>query len=136
LQAMYNIFATPTPPTLVELETINLPQGIQMDAPQPVRVVRNFFPTNQIYSCALLAFKTPFARTYMNTGCNSSSFDSNDDYQKIINYATNSSGYPTSTDSYMVITLRNPEGTKNRKVLIRGVTGVICPTLDGVTCSP
>lgn len=150
LQALYNITATPTPPSLVDVETFKLPIGVRLATPAPVKIYRTVTPLVQpdpsvsAVTCSLIAFKAPFARTFFNgyvtdvylpdTGCSYRNLN-NDDYQKLLNYVVNVDGNRTSTDSYAVIQLTDTTGTKIKKVLVRGVTGVICPTQDGVTCS-
>jgi len=143
LQAIYNITATPTPPTLVDVESYQLPLGVQFASTSPVTVYRNVLPNVQTGACALVGFKSPYARAYFNgyvsdissnTGCTFNNF-MGDDYLTILNYVANVDNYRTSTDSYAVIQLTDSTGTKVKKVLIRGVTGVICSTQDGVTCS-
>lgn len=137
LQAIYNIFATPTLPTLVDtIETFQLPPGVVLAAsPSPVTIYRGPLST-QSNACGLVAFKAPFAKVYLNSGCNFNNFaSSNDDYGSLLSYVANIESSHTSADSYAAIVLTDSSGTNRRQVLIRGVTGVICPTLDGQSCS-
>jgi prepilin-type N-terminal cleavage/methylation domain-containing protein len=145
LQALYNITATPTLPTLVRnVETYNFPKGVQLSSTSPVTIYRDpsYGPTTQSGTCALVAFKAPFARVYLNgyiaskptSGCTDNG-GINDDYANLMNFVVNVTNNNTSTDSYAVITITDTTGLKSKKVLIRGVTGVVCPTQDGVSCS-
>ncbi|MDE2312088.1 MAG: prepilin-type N-terminal cleavage/methylation domain-containing protein [Patescibacteria group bacterium] len=135
LQTMYNITATPTPPTLVpSAETYVLPPGVQVSS-TPVTIYRSKLPTTQTTACSLVAFKTPFAKVYLNSGCNFVNFNSGDDYQGLINYVTNVDNIDASTDSTAIINLTDNTGKYSRQVMVRGATGIICPTTDGVNCS-
>lgn len=142
LQALYNINATPTLPQLVDVESFNLPGGVKFGS-SPVTINRNVTPLIQTGACSLIAFKAPYARVYLNgfvsdasanTGCTKNDLVT-DDYAKLMQYVTNSDNYRTSTDSSAVIQLSDNSGQKIKKVLIRGVTGLICATQDGVNCS-
>lgn len=138
LQAMYNIFATPTPAVLLpKVESFTFPIGVSLSS-IPITIHRdnlNVSPVTQPSSCGLVAFKAPFARAYLNSGCNVNNFQPNsDDYESLRSFITNTDSNHTSTDSYAVITLVDSTGTKSRMVMIRGASGVICPTSDGVTC--
>lgn len=141
LQSIYNIFATSTTPTMLTVETYQLPAGVFLASPTPVTIYRSVIPLTQTGPCAMVAFKTPFARIYLNgfisypnTGCRFNNFI-NDDYINLLNFVINVPNYTTSSDSYAVITLTDSSQTKTRKVMVRGVTGVICPTQDGISCS-
>ncbi len=134
LQAMYNVTSSPV---LVDVENYIMPPGIQVSS-TPIRIYApaGITPSVQAPACGLLAFGSPFAKVYLNAGCNISNFQPLvDDYANIINYVTNVNNYHTTTDSYAVITLTDAGGTKFRQVMVRGVSGVICPTKDGATCS-
>ncbi len=148
LGALYNITATPT--LVSNFETYQLPPGVRLSASNPVTIYRptGITPPTTTPSCALLGFKAPYAKIYMNgdfsgdvTGdangsCHFTSPSlATDDYGHILQYVTNVANYPVTTDSSMVITLTNADGTKFRKVMVRGVTGVVCPTQDNSTCS-
>jgi prepilin-type N-terminal cleavage/methylation domain-containing protein len=135
LQAVYNIFATPTLPTLVDnIETYRLPAGIQVAA-APLTIYRSPY-TVQTPACGLVAFKAPFARVYLNSGCNFNNFNgSGDDYNSLLQYVVNTENSHTSADSYAVIQVTDTKSNKSRYVLVRGVTGVICPAAYDVPTS-
>lgn len=139
LQAMYNIFATPTPPTLVTVEDYKLPDGVKFSSSSALTIYRDVFPATVAVPCGLVAYKAPFGKVYLNAGCNTTSpaFGSDDDYASLMNYVVNVAGADshTSTDSSAVIKLTDDTGKREKKVLIRGVTGLICPTVDETNCS-
>ncbi len=136
LQAIYNASATPTPPGLVSVESYTLPPGVQVSStPVTITMEDSTVPHVQAAGCSLLGFSAPFAQVYFNAGCVSNNFQSGDDYANILNYVVNTSGYNTTTDSYAVITLADSSGLNIRQVMVRGVSGIICPTKDGVSCS-
>lgn len=141
IQALYNVSSSPQ--YLVDIETVNLPLNINIAASNPVVITRSKNPLTQTpSSCALVAFATPFAKTYLNDGCamggtvgNPTLVGSNpstDDYKKIINFVKNndcvSNTPPTCTvsvDSKMTITLTSKDGTLSRTVTINGINGAI-----------
>lgn len=148
IQALYNVSSSPS---LVDVETINLPPNIQF-APMPPSTYainvnpRPLNPTNQpIYTgCALIAFAEPFGKVIFNDGCSPvnptmpySLVLSDDYYSKIINFQNNvacdgNNGSPpgppvcsASTDSSMVITLSDAKKTIFRTVTINAITGAV-----------
>ena len=140
-------------PALEDVETINLPSGVKLTN---VSVSRQSNPVTQtIYTnCAIAAFVAPFGKIIFNDGCTPTDSSpspavlnaSDDYYAKVINFLSNvacdaNNGNPpnpticsASTDSIMTLTLSNGDNTLSNKILINGITGVICPTLDGATC--
>lgn len=141
IQALYNVSSSPQ--YLVDVETINLPKNIKIATSNPLVITRAKSPTTQNpSSCALVAFATPFAKTYLNDGCAMGgtvgnptivgSNPSSDDYKKIINFVKNndcvSNTPPTcsvSVDSKITITLTNSDGTLSRTVSVNGITGAV-----------
>jgi len=124
IEGLYNV---QTPPIqLRDVESIKLPDGIKLSAP----LVNNASTT-----CALLAFKLPFADILADTSCvgGPPTVGGTDDYQKIISFIANNSGTVTN-DSKIVFTLQDQTGTLTRKVLVNSITGVVCPTTDNSTC--
>ncbi len=125
IQGMYNVKTTP--PMLQNAETISLPTGI---------TISKITVKGTQTACALVAFQLPYAKILNNTACTGAppTVNSGDDYQKFINFITNNSATTVTTDFIVVITLQGSSGTS--KVLINGLTGVVCPTSDDVTCLP
>ena len=127
IEALYN---TKNPPsggtgTLVDIETVNLPQGIVIrsiaaSAPNP-----NANPT-----CALLVFQLPFSKIITNTSCTADAAQTpplvkgGDDYDKVIKFLYNN-GTSVSRDTKTTITLANDTGSISRWVTLNGVTGLV-----------
>ena len=126
LEGMYNV---KNPPAQVQdIETINLPQNIVIGSV----TVNGGSPLN----CILLAYQLPFATILVNSSCNGTEpglVTTGDDYNKISNFIVNN-GATVTSDSKIVITLKDKNGALSNKTLINGTTGVICPTSDGLTC--
>lgn len=148
LQAIYN--ANSSPQYLQDIETIALPNNIRLAAVNPLVISRSSLPNVQApAACGLAAFAAPFAKIYLNDGCSQTGPPGNpypladsDGYQNILRFVANtdclSPGNPAvcnaSADSLMVVTLTNASNTVVRKVLINGITGAVCPSLDGTSC--
>jgi hypothetical protein len=112
-----------------KLETYQLPSGIQVSS-TPVTIYRSPYST-QAASCGLVAFKAPFARIYLNSGCIFNNF-ADDDYNSLLQFAVNTENSHTSIDSYAVIQIIDSNSQKSRWVMVRGVTGVVCPAVYDV----
>ncbi len=121
-------------PRLNQVETIRLPQNIFISAIRIRRPAPPYISQIENSNCALLAFKLPFAKTYVNNGCFGSGFTGSDDYQKIISHISNISSLTVSIDTDLIITVQNKIGNLTRQILVKGVTGIVCPTLDGINC--
>jgi prepilin-type N-terminal cleavage/methylation domain-containing protein len=128
IQAVYDYFTAS--PKLQILETIKFPAGLQV---APVTIAtsttglfleRPVLPTNINSSCVLLAFKVPFGDVYMNDGCVYSNFSS-DDYQKLINFVTNSNGSSVTENSNLTIRVQDSGNGNMKTVTVRGVSGKI-----------
>lgn len=146
VQVMYNVKSSPQ--YLLRTETISLPAGIRLAAASPGVITRQNDPLTQTpAACALVAFALPFAKTLLNDGCTPATpsgypygITSTDDYKKVIDFVNNvdCSVDPTScsvsSDSKITITLTDTSGSINKKVLLNGITGMVCPTLDGLVC--
>ena len=138
--------------TVENVETITLPSTVKLSA---LSVSRSLNPVSQTIwtNCAAAAFVAPYAKVIFNDGCTPKNTSSNplilgvsDDYTKIVNFLTNvpcdgNNGNPpsptyctASTDSKMVVTLSSNDNSISSRVLINGITGVICRTSDGETC--
>lgn len=154
--AMYNV--SNPPQQLQQVQTVTLPSDVRIAAISasmaPIQIFRSggIFPSTQNIpgddTCALVAFAAPFGKTILNAGCQPAStpaiynIQSNDDYEKIINFISNTScdsnNYPfgctASSDSTMTITLSDTGHTVSRTVLVNGETGSVCPTQDNTTC--
>lgn len=126
LQAMYNVT---TSPQLANLETVKLPQGIRFAAASPLYIDRPLGFIDQQPSCALVVFKTPFAKVLLSNGCSVSSappWDPNtDDYQKILNFIVNTALGTVSSDSSINIKLSDQSGTAARTITVKGISGLI-----------
>lgn len=122
VQAMYNVSSSPT---LVNMETDSLPQGIRFAQNNAVTINGSGVSN----ACALLAFGTPYADAYMNDGCspiNPSlpySISTGDDYNKIVTFAA--SNGTVHNNSTMVLTLTDDNNTYTKSVTVNGVTGVV-----------
>lgn len=126
-------------PKLNSMETVLLPKNIIFSQTSPFVIDRPAGLTDPSVppTCVLVAFKAPFGRAYVNDGCNITNpgFQSGDDYKKILDFVQNINGLSVSADTDLVITFNFKDGTQSKKVLIKGVTGLVCPTVDGTTCS-
>jgi|SRR3989344_5517856 len=126
-------------PVLHDLETVLLPKNIIMSASNSFVITRPtpIIPSPDPATCALLAFKSPFAKIYANNGCNTTTpaFQAGDDYKKILDHINNVNGSTVSSEANLLITLAFKNGGQTKKVLVKGITGLVCPTIDGTTCS-
>lgn len=129
IQALYNITSSPK---LADVETVKLPNDVVLTG----LAINRPGLSSQTPACALAAFKAPFGRTYFNSGCNAAvpPFSSGDDYGNIINFVANTSAGSASVDSDFVIQFTNSKSGQSKKILIRSLSGLICPTQDGVSC--
>jgi prepilin-type N-terminal cleavage/methylation domain-containing protein len=136
IQAIYNVSSAPK---LADVETIKFPGGVRLAFSNPITIYRSASPTTQVpASCTVFGFLAPFAKAYFADGCTITSPPSivaGDDYKQILDFVSNTASYPVSTDSNMVIRLSNTAATLSSKVLVKGVIGSICPTVDELTCS-
>ena len=55
--------------------------------------------------------------------------------KKIIEHISNINNQTVSTDTDLSVTLGFKNGGTTKKVLIKGVVGLVCPSVDGTTCS-
>lgn len=130
-------------PTLRAMETVFLPKRVVFSSTNPFVISRPPPLTNpsQPPACVLLAFKSPFGKAYINDGCNPVNpadpymLTPNDDYRKIIDHINNVNNLTVSVDTNLVITFQFKNSSTSKKVLFKGVTGLVCPTVDGTTCS-
>lgn len=132
LQAIYDVSSSPK---VQDIETVVLPQNINLTALNPIVISRSNAPTTQIPTgCALIVFSAPFAKVFFNSSCTQAAWDaSNDDYAKVVNFIRNIdcdvNGNPTtcsvSTDSFMTINLTDVRNTLFKSVTINGITGNI-----------
>jgi prepilin-type N-terminal cleavage/methylation domain-containing protein len=151
LEAIYNVG---TGPQMQDIQTINLPQNIQIATITPATypIVINRLPANDRFgtgnfqqtvspgSCTLIAFSAPFGKVIFNGGCNPSSpgsmpytIQSSDDYEKIVNFQintpcdvpANSPACSASTDSIMTITLTDTGHTVSKTVTVNAITGSV-----------
>lgn len=123
---------------LVTLETIPFPQGVKFDIGAippnyPIKVTRpinpppnmNFISTD----CGLLAFKAPFAKTYMSIGCHVNLapepyvIEITDDYSQIVNF--NGEDNTSSKNSTMTITLKENQSNQTKTITIQASNGLI-----------
>lgn len=129
IQAMYDVDSSPK---LVDIETVQLPQGIRFALLEPIKITRpaSVIPAEQKPSypsgCALVAFRLPFAKIYFTDGCQRANWDPlTDDYKKILNFVVNTSNYPVSVDSTAVFTISDDEGKVSKTVTLYGVNGLV-----------
>ncbi len=145
IQAMYQDSSNTW--KLINVETVKLPVGIRLAASGPISItpppgltLSSLSPD----SCALVAFKNPFAKTYIeginysDSGdgngdgkgdCELSAFpmiSPNDNHKKIINFITNTNNYPVSTDTIIVIKLTDEKNSVAPKTItINGISGLV-----------
>lgn len=124
-------------PKLNLMETVMLPRNVIFASSNPFVIDR---PTPIIDpatppSCVLLAFKSPYGKTYVNDGCTQNNFQTGDDYKKIIDHISNINNESVTVDTDLVINFAFKNGGSGRKVIVKGVIGLVCPTVDGTTCS-
>lgn len=124
LQALYDVTSSPK---FVTLETVRLPEGIRLAVTDPIVVSRPVGATPVRPSCALVAFKLPYARTFVSEGCTGTEPDivAGDSYRKIVDFVANSVSNPVTTDSTVTFTLSDETGALTRSVRVSAATGVI-----------
>ncbi len=124
-------------PKLNEAETVLLPKNIVLDTNSPLTITRPVVPLSVSPTCVLVSFKSPFGRTYMNYPCDITfpPFQSTDSYRQIMDHINNVANVSVSVDTDLVITLKAKNSTSTKKVLVKGVTGLVCPTVNGTICS-
>jgi prepilin-type N-terminal cleavage/methylation domain-containing protein len=125
IQAIYDVR---TAPKLADLETIKFPENITLLSVNPIEIDREPLGLSgndqKPASCALVAFKAPFAKVIMNDGCSFANFV-NDDYAKIKDFIANNDLLTASTDSIMTVKLYEPQKGTSKTVTINGVSGLI-----------
>ena len=133
IQAITDFNSTPT---LYAVETILLPSRVKISG---ISLASPIWSPSISSACTLLAFKSPYAKLYSSSTCNpisvsdTYSITNTDDYRKLIDYSGNVS--PISADTDTVVTLSIVGSSSTKKVLIKGVVGLVCPTSDGSTCA-
>lgn len=133
LQAVLNVGGSPQ--LNASVETYPMAAGVTI---QSVKISRNVSPTVSTPSCALLAYKLPFAEFTSTDGCTFNNFANGlptDYYTNILDFRTNVDNNPTAQDSKVVITVADASASVSEKILINGVSGNICPTVDETTCA-
>lgn len=119
---------------LITVETIPLPQGVKFDlssVPWVVNRPDNPPPNISLNSteCGLLAFKAPFAKTYMAKGCSPNPATEpyvilgTDDYSQIVNF--NGEDNTSSKNSTLVITLREGQTNQTRTITVQASNGLV-----------
>ncbi len=128
MQAMYNIASAPQLNQTVEV--FRLPASVKI---KQLTINRNTIPTTGNPSCALVAYKLPFASMTITNACDFYSFASpppTDSYGNILDFRGNIDNNQTSKDSKLVIMLTDLAETPNmaKYILINSTSGIICPT--------
>ena len=119
---------------LVTVETIPLPPSVKFDvAATPISVNRPVNPPPNITlnstECGLLAFKAPFAKTYMAKGCTTTTsgepyvIDATDDYSQIVNF--NGEDNTSSKNSTMVIVLKEGQTSLTKTITVQATNGLV-----------
>jgi prepilin-type N-terminal cleavage/methylation domain-containing protein len=110
-----------------DIQTVNLPSGVTIS---DLNITAG--GTSVSSSCALVFFQSPFAKIYLNNGCNPSPLPAKpytitdaDDYKKILNFITNAPGLTTSVNSKITITLKYQQESSTKAVIVNGATGLI-----------
>jgi prepilin-type N-terminal cleavage/methylation domain-containing protein len=136
IQAIYDKATAPNGNGRMKtIETIYFPPGVKFDisavAPSyPVKIVRpNNPPPDMNLSatdCGLLAFKAPFAKTFMSKGCSAGAepYDivTGDDYSRIVNFMGDVDN--VSKLSTMIITLRENQTNLSKTVTVQASNGL------------
>jgi prepilin-type N-terminal cleavage/methylation domain-containing protein len=134
IQAVYDYFTAT--PKLEIIETVKLPGGVRIgpvtgnQSTTGLYLERPIAPTSQYPTCALIAFRLPFANVITSGSCTFANFSSNsidnDAYRKIVDFIANSSAEgEVSLDSNLTIRLIDDAGGQPRAVEIRGVSGKV-----------
>jgi prepilin-type N-terminal cleavage/methylation domain-containing protein len=125
IQAIYNVT---TAPKLIDIETVKLPDGIKLAVTDPIEIDRQplgpSINDQKPSTCALVAFRAPFAKVIMNDGCSYANFI-NDDYTKIKDFVANNDSITASSDSVMTIKLYEEQKGTVRTVTVNGISGLI-----------
>jgi len=124
-------------PKLHNVETLRFPQNTFLQSIKIKRPVPPYATSDENVSCSLLGFKAPFGRIYVNNDClvTNPAFEPTDSYEQVITFVNNQDGGDVSVDTDLVITIGSRSGSLTKQVLLKGVTGLICPTTDEMTCS-
>ncbi len=134
IQALYNATSNPQ---LVNLQTVTLPNNIRFaaasGATNPIQIdwaVNGATQTSLTPSCVLVAFKLPYSKALVNSGCNPANptfpyaVSTGDDYRKFIDFIMNGVGSSITSDSTVILKLQNKD-LKTSLVTINGMTGLI-----------
>ena len=133
IQGVYNV--TNPPGVVLNTETINLPQGTKITnlSVQVGNAVTNT-------SCVLVGYALPYGKIINSSSCSGgpptiTGSPTPDDYYNLVNLVSGTNGN-ASQNSLVVIGLDDTGATiPVHRVLINGITQVICPTADGLTCA-
>jgi type II secretory pathway pseudopilin PulG len=120
-------------PQLFNLETIRFPKGVNIVSKSLTGPIWSLPVASD---CTLLAFKSPYGKIYLNNGCavTSPAFQVGDSYKKILDHVSNNPTQTVSTDADLVIQLSKANTTLTNYVIVKGVTGLICPSTNGIVC--
>lgn len=126
IQAIYNVSSSPK---LTDVQVVKFPPGIRLANTNPLNIYRSGYSINNA-SCALLAFKAPFAKIYTSTSCSPSAptlpynILTGDDYYNILNFVINGVNSANENTNLDII-LTNDTNTKTRKVSVKAVSGLV-----------
>ena len=123
IQGIYNVKNPPPGGTgsLQNVEAPLLPQGIVIKS-----LALNSGGSTTTPSCALVAFKLPFAKIITANSCNGGppTVVSGDSYDSIVQFVSSAGGTAVA-DAILTITLSNTAGTLTNQVVINGITGTV-----------
>ncbi len=136
MQALYNTSSSPRLSAAVE--TFNLPRSVKIKS---LTVKRNVVPITDTPSCALIAYKLPFAGITLTNSCDFYNFATpppTDAYANILDFRGNIDNNPTTSDSKLVIKITDQYESPNlvRYILVNTTSGIVCPTdVTGNVCT-
>lgn len=129
----------PTSPKLSAVETVKFPSKVRFASSTPFAIDRPGLFTDPVApACVLVAFKSPFAKILISEDCNITTppFSSGDSYRGFIEFVNNVNGISVSSDTDFLVSLEHQDDSSIiKKVLIKGITGLICSTNDGLVCA-
>ncbi len=120
-------------PQLFNLGTVKFPKGVEITAKS---LTGPIWSLPVLSDCTLLAFKSPYGKVYMNNGCavTTPAFQVGDSYKKLLDHVSNNPSQSVSTDADLVIQLSKTGSLLTKYVIVKGITGLICPSANGVVC--
>jgi len=104
-----------TPSSIIDTETVSLPQGITLAVSSPLLVEQPIGQTPSSSSCVQVGFLLPFSRTYMSKTCGLGSV------------ADSPAELDVLKNSLLTVALVDSASNTTRRVQVNAVTGAITP---------